>query len=102
MAKYSQTNNPIAVGTALGQDKLLLTEFTHDAEVSRPFSIRFRALSEDKGLNIKSLLRTQATIRLNLNDDPDAPAMKYLNGKVVRASVLEEAEHLTEYEVEMV
>ncbi len=102
MAQYSQKNNPIAVGTALGQDKLLLTEFTHEAAVSEPFSIRFRALSEEKNLDIKSLLRTQATIRLNLNDDPDSPSMKHLNGKVIRAAVLEESEFLTEYEVEMV
>ena len=102
MAKYSQKESPIAIGTSLGPDKLLLTEFTHEAGVSEPFSVRFRALSEDKNLNIKSLLRTQATIRINLTDDPESPAMKYLNGKVLRAAVLEESEYLTEYEVEMV
>lgn len=102
MPLYSQKNSPMAVGTALGLDKLLLTEFTHEAAVSEPFTVRFRALSEEKNLNIKSLLRTQATIRLNLNDDPDSPSVKYLNGKVIRAAVLEESEFLTQYEVEMV
>jgi len=102
MAQYSQNESPIAIGTALGTDKLLLTEMTHEAGVSQPFSIRIRALSEDKNLNIKSLLRTQATVRINLTDDLEAPTMKYLNGKVIRASVLEESEFLTEYEVEMI
>ncbi|MCW5964374.1 MAG: type VI secretion system tip protein VgrG [Bryobacterales bacterium] len=102
MPQYSQKTSPMAVGTSLGEDKLLLTEFTHEAGVSEPFTIRFRALSEEKNLNIKSLLRTQATIRLNLNDDPDSPSVKHLNGKVIRAAVLEESEYLTEYEVEMV
>lgn len=102
MGKYSQNKSPIAIGTALGTDKLLLTSFTYEAAVSEPFSLKIRALSEEKNLDIKSLLRTQATVRLNLTDDPESPSMKYLNGKVIRAAVREEHEHLTEYEVEMV
>jgi type VI secretion system secreted protein VgrG len=102
VAKYSQKDSPIAVGTAWGPDQLLLTSFTHDSEVSGPFRIKLRGLSENKNLDTKSLLRTQATIRINLSDDPDNPAMKHLNGKVVRAAVLEQQEELTEYEVEMV
>jgi type VI secretion system secreted protein VgrG len=102
VAKYSQNESPIAVGTAWGPDALLLTSFTHNAGVSEPFHIKLRGLSEKKDLKTKDLLRTQATIRINLSDDPDSPAMKYLNGKVVRAAVLEQQEELTEYEVEMV
>lgn len=101
MPQYSQDKSPIAVGTAYGKDAFLLTEFTHDAAVSEPFSIRFRALSETKDWDVKGLLRTQATISLNMNDDPDAPELKYLNGKIVRGAILEVLDGLTEYEFEM-
>lgn len=102
MPKYSQNNSPIAIGTSLGTDKLLLTSFTHHAEVSEPFIVIARALSEEKNLDIKSLIRTSATIRVNLTDDVESPQMKYINGTVRRARILEETEYLTEYEVEMV
>lgn len=102
MPKYSQDNSPIAIGTSLGKDKLLLTSFIHHAEVSEPFHIVARALSEEKNLDIKSLIRTTATIRINLTDDIEAPKMKYLNGTVRRARILEENEYLTEYELELV
>jgi type VI secretion system secreted protein VgrG len=99
---YTQSKSPIAIGTALGKDKLLLTSFVYDAAVSEPFTLKIRALSEEKNLDIKSLLRTQATVRINLRDDPDAPDVKFLNGKIIRAAVREEHEHLTEYALEMV
>ncbi|MCC7343281.1 MAG: type VI secretion system tip protein VgrG [Bryobacterales bacterium] len=99
---FTQNASPIAIGTSLGQDKLLLTSFTHEAEVSVGFRIVAKALSEDKSLDIMSLIRTSATIRINLTDDPDAPTMKYLNGVVRRAQILEEDEYLTEYQVELV
>ncbi|MCL4781489.1 MAG: type VI secretion system tip protein VgrG [Bryobacterales bacterium] len=99
---FTQNESPIAIGTSLGQDKLLLTAFTHEAEVSSGFRIIARALSEDKSLDIMSLIRTSATIRINLTDDPDSPSMKYLNGVVRRAQILEEDEYLTEYQLELV
>lgn len=99
---FTQNESPIAIGTSLGQDKLLLTSFTHEAEVSGGFKIVARALSEEKNLDIMSLIRTSATIRINLTDDPDAPSMKYLNGVVRRAQILEEDEYLTEYQLELV
>lgn len=99
---FTQNQSPIAIGTSLGQDKLLLTSFTHEAEVSGGFKIVARALSEEKNLDIMSLIRTSATIRINLTDDPDSPSMKYLNGVVRRAQILEEDEYLTEYQLELV
>ena len=99
---FTQNASPIAIGTSLGQDKLLLTSFTHEAEVSEGFKIVARALSEDKSLDIMSLIRTSATIRINLTDDAESPSMKYLNGVVRRAQILEENEFLTEYQLELV
>ena len=57
---FTQNASPIAIGTSLGQDKLLLTSFTHEAEVSVGFRIVAKALSEDKSLDIMSLIRTRA------------------------------------------
>lgn len=99
---FTQDHSPIAIGTALGKDKLLLTTFTHRAEVSEPFVVVARAVSETKDLDIKSLLRTSATIRINLTDDPENPGIKYINGVVRRARILEEQEELTAYELELV
>ncbi|MCZ2157217.1 MAG: type VI secretion system tip protein VgrG [Bryobacterales bacterium] len=99
---YTQKESPIAIGTSLGTDKLLLTSFTHQAIVSEGFRIVARALSEEKDLDIMSLIRTGATIRINLTGDPDSMESKYLNGAVRRARILEEREYLTEYELELV
>lgn len=99
---FTQKESPIAIGTVLGDDKLLLTAFAHEAKVSEGFRIIARALSEDKSLDIMSLIRTSATIRINLTDDPESPSIKYLNGVVRRARILEENEYLTEYELELV
>jgi type VI secretion system secreted protein VgrG len=99
---FTQDFSPIAIGTALGKDKLLITSFTHRAEVSEPFVVVAQAVSETKDLDIKSLLRTSATIRINLTDDPENPSIKYINGVVRRARILEEQEELTAYELELV
>ena len=73
---YSQKDRPMRITTALGETELLLYGFTGNEAISAPFEYRVTMLSEETSINLKSLLRTPATIALRLADD----SYRYING----------------------
>lgn len=68
MAEYTQERRFLKIKTTLGETKLLLEKFSGTEEVSTPFEFQLRLLSEDAAVDLKSLLRTTATIYMTLAD----------------------------------
>ena len=64
MPNYSQANRPLRVDTALGTDVLLLSGFSGEEGVSRPFSFTVDLLSEDSKIDPGKVLRTPATLTI--------------------------------------
>lgn len=73
---YSQAQRPMRITTVLGETELLLYRFKGTEAISSPFEYRVTMLSEDTSIDLKALLRTQATIWLRLADD----SYRYING----------------------
>ena len=66
MPTFSQANRPLRVETTLGEDAVLLTEFAGEEGISTPFSYTLQLLSEDASIDGKKLLRSPATVTLEL------------------------------------
>jgi type VI secretion system secreted protein VgrG len=73
---YSQADRPIRIKTALGETELLLESFSGSEAISEPFHFRVAMLSENGKIDLKSLLRTPATIYLRLTDGSE----RYFHG----------------------
>ena len=65
---YSQEGRLIRIHTTLGETELLLEKFTGYEAVSRPFEFQVNLLSENQAIDMKALLRTEATVSLVLRD----------------------------------
>ena len=59
MASYTQANRAFAINTPLGTDKLLLTGFTGEEGLSKPYSFQLDVLAELAALP----QRTRAEVR---------------------------------------
>ena len=83
MADFTQKNRPISVSTDLGEDKLLLEQFTISEGLSRPFHMVLTMLAQpDYTLPFDKLLGQNASVRLDIpNKDP-----RYFHGVVFRIS----------------
>jgi type VI secretion system secreted protein VgrG len=99
MGTYSQDKRPIRVQTALGKDELLLSEFAGTEGVSQLFSYTLDLLSENPAVDPARLLRTPATVTLEL---PGDGGRRYINGLINRFSQLGQLEGLTVYRAEIV
>jgi type VI secretion system secreted protein VgrG len=67
-ATYSQEGRLLRIKTTLGLTELLLEKWSGVESLSKPFEFRVVMLSTDLQVDIKSLLRTSATISLYLAD----------------------------------
>jgi type VI secretion system secreted protein VgrG len=95
---YSQDGRPIRLDTPLGEDVLLLEEFTGAEAVSQQFSFHLRAVSTNGSLALDGLLQQPVLVTLQLvSEEP-----RYIHGIVSRAVALERSKGLTTYHVEIV
>jgi type VI secretion system secreted protein VgrG len=76
-ATYSEEYRLISIKTTLGDTKLLLERFVGSEEMSRPFEFHVTMLSTEFEVDLKSLLRTSATVTISLYDETE----RKLNGK---------------------
>lgn len=63
---YSQANRPTRIKTTLGETELLLEGFSGSESISEPFQFKVSLVSENPSIDLKSLVRTPATIYLRL------------------------------------
>jgi type VI secretion system secreted protein VgrG len=99
MPAYTQDTRPIRVTTALGANALLLTRFTAQEGVSMPFVYHLDLLSVDDAIDAQKLLRTPATITLELHDGQK----RYFSGIINRFVQMDSApDELTAYRAEVV
>ncbi len=81
-ATVTQANRPIGLKTDLGDDKLLLEQFTCSEGLSRPFRLSLSVLAApDYTLPFDGLLGQKVTVRLEV---PGAEEKRYFNGVVYR------------------
>jgi type VI secretion system secreted protein VgrG len=99
MGTYSQDKRPIRVKTALGKDDLLLSRFAGTEGVSQLFSYTLDLLSENASVDPAALLRTSATVTVEL---PDEGGPRYIDGMINRFTQLGQSEGLTFYRAEIV
>ena len=66
---YSQEQRLLKISTTLGPTKLLLEKFIGTEAISTPFEFRAALLSTDFSVDIKSLLRTTASVTVFLADN---------------------------------
>src|SRR3989441_7466699 len=99
MAKYSQAKRPMRIDTVLGADVLLLAAFTGEEGISTPFYYTLDLLSEDASIDAKKLLRSPATVTLDLVDG----SKRYVHGLIRRFVQLgRSATQLASYRAELV
>jgi type VI secretion system secreted protein VgrG len=77
MAKYTQTNRPLKVFTALGADAFLLTGFRGREGVSELFSFELDLIAENATpVTFERLLGQKASVALRLGDGSE----RYFSG----------------------
>jgi type VI secretion system secreted protein VgrG len=64
----NQDNRPARIGAAFGKDVLLLVGATITEELGRPFEIHVRLQSETENLDPTAILKTPATITMDLKN----------------------------------
>ena len=98
MAKFSQAKRPMRIDTTLGEDVLLLQGIAGEEGVSTPFDFTLELLSENASIDGKKLLRTPATVTLELAGG----AKRVLHGLISRFVQLGRSDELTSYRAEFV
>jgi len=99
MATYSQAKRPMRIDTALGADVVLLTALSGEEGISTPFSYTLDLLSEDASVDGKKLLRSPATVTLELAGG----SKRYIHGLIRRFVQLGRSEtKLISYSAELV
>ena len=79
---FTQENRLIAIETPLGQDVLLLREFSGTESVSRLFSYRLTLLSENHHIAFADIIGRNVTLSINLNSG----GQRFINGIVASFS----------------
>jgi len=96
--EYTQAGRPIRLDTPLGEDVLLLEQFSGAEAVSQQFSFHLRAVSTSPALALDDLLQQPVLVTLEqVGGDP-----RYIHGIVNRAMQAESAQGLTSYALEIV
>jgi type VI secretion system secreted protein VgrG len=75
-AKYSQSQRLLKIKTNLADDDLMLERFSGDETLSKPYAFQLTLVSANKSIDMKSLLRTPATVTVIQADGTD----RYFNG----------------------
>jgi type VI secretion system secreted protein VgrG len=96
--EYTQDDRPIRLDTPLGEDVLLLEQFTGSEAVSQQFSFYLRAVSTNASLSLDDLLQRPVLVTLRLVSGAD----RYIHGIVNNAVQLERGKGLTTYHLEIV
>ncbi|HXI52103.1 MAG TPA: hypothetical protein VNH84_11375, partial [Candidatus Saccharimonadales bacterium] len=63
----TQQNRLLAIGTALGEDALLVRKFSFTEQLGRMFQMEVDLLSDQTALDFNQLIGTKATVRLELS-----------------------------------
>ena len=99
MPTYSQAKRPMRIDTTLGGDVVLLAALTGEEGISTPFLYTLDLLSEDASIDAKKLLRSPATITLDLAGG----SKRYIHGLIRRFVQLDRSEtKLISYRAELV
>ena len=77
----TQKKRFLAIETSLGDDKLLIKDFTLTETLGRLFQMDVELRSDDREIKFEDIVGTQATVRLEL---PDGKGTRYFNGCVSR------------------
>lgn len=73
---FTQANRPIQISTVLGANGLLLAGFNGREAISEPFEFKIRMFSENCDIAPKDILRSLATISIQLSSGK----LRYING----------------------
>lgn len=96
--QYSQENRRIAISTPLGDNALLLREFTGSESISRLFQFELELLSDQDSIKFQDIVGKSATVRIL-----DASgAERSWNGLISRFSQGAQDRRLSTYHAEMV
>jgi type VI secretion system secreted protein VgrG len=93
-----QAEHRMQVTTPLGQDKLLLTGFQGTEEFSRPFHFGLKMVSDDAGIDPKSIVGKSVTVKLLY----PAGGERFFNGIVARFAYEGTADRYSAYRAEIV
>jgi type VI secretion system secreted protein VgrG len=95
---YTQADRPLRIQTTLGGDALLVEGMAGEEGVSRLYHFTLRCLSETSTLDAKKVVRTPATITLDLKD----AGTRYIHGIVSRFQQGGRDTTFTNYQIEIV
>jgi type VI secretion system secreted protein VgrG len=96
---YTQENRLIAIDTPLGEDAVLLEQFTGREGISQLFHFELELLSEDPLIVFQGIVGQRVTLKIKLAD-PDE--RRYINGFVSRFTQSGASERFTHYRAEVV
>jgi type VI secretion system secreted protein VgrG len=94
MPSASQAHRQIAVGTPLGEDKLLLRSFTYTEQLARPFEMTLDMISDTSNIKFSDIVGQNVTVRLQKPAD-DQP--RYFNGIVRQFTQMPGSGRTTQY-----
>jgi type VI secretion system secreted protein VgrG len=95
---YSQDDQPLAIETPLGKDKLLLEAFNGEEALGNLFVFRLECLSVEETLSDAAIVGKQVSFRVN--DSSNSP--RWFSGYVSRFSWMGRDDVLTRWQVEVV
>ncbi|HEY0778298.1 MAG TPA: type VI secretion system tip protein TssI/VgrG, partial [Gemmatirosa sp.] len=98
MSSYAQALRPMAVDTMLGPDALVLTALTGVEAMSEPFCFVLDLQSDDRAVDVDSLVGTAAAVRL----DMPTGGTRYLHGRIRRVREVGHGTTLASYQAELV
>jgi type VI secretion system secreted protein VgrG len=99
MGKYTQTAHLLTIDTALGKDAVMLTGFSGQEAISRPFHYQLTLVSENDAIAPADIVGSSVTWAVNhVHSEP-----RYFNGHVIHFTAAEKtARELRAYRVEVV
>jgi type VI secretion system secreted protein VgrG len=96
-ATYVQDNLKLKISTPLGPNKLLLSSFRGEEQISGLFQFTLEMVSEDNAIDFQAIVGKAVTVTLNLSNN----AEHYINGIVGRFVQEETNLRLTRYFAEI-
>lgn len=98
MASYTQDDQPLAIETPLGKDKLLLESFSGEERLSGLFTFQLTCLSAEEKIDDSAIVGKQVSFRVNRADG----SPRWFSGHVARFSWLGRDDVLTRWSLEVV
>src|SRR5436190_22318247 len=94
----TQQNRFLAIGTALGEDALLIQSFSITEHLGRMFQIEVELVSEDDSVDFDKMVGSNATVRLELPNKKT----RFFNGFVSRFIQTEQERNYAHYRATLV